>query len=50
MNYLELTEKEIELIELLKKNSFTKKKKYFQPYGSIQKMLIPILLKLIFTD
>ena len=26
--YLELTEKEIELIELLNKNSFTKKKKF----------------------
>ena len=29
MNFLELTEKEIELIDFYSKNSFTKKKKYF---------------------
>ena len=35
---LELTEKETDLIELLYKKNFIKKKKFYQQFGSIQKM------------
>ena len=41
--FLDLTEKEIELIELLKKKSFIKKKKFSLLYGNILMMQILIL-------
>ena len=40
--FLELTEKEIELIELLNNKSFIKKKKYLQAFGGILVMQIHI--------
>ena len=47
---LELTEKEIELIELLYNEKFIKKMRSYQKYGIIQKMPIHTQLKHTFID